>query len=89
MISVAFLPVDRVATVWKSFISNSETLNEEEQANNANINYFVNDYFWKNYIGTRQPNGQRKQPRFAITLWNVHESTMAGNVLLCILFAHL
>lgn len=56
----------------------SEKLNAVEQEKDANIAYFVTSYFEKNYIGSRQENGTRKTPRFAIVLWNVHDSTMQG-----------
>lgn len=82
MMAVAFLPVKHVATSWDKFIEHSETLNKVEQEKDANIKYFVNDYFAKNYIGEMKPNGQRKKPRFPIEQWNVHESTMNGDYLL-------
>lgn len=85
MVSVAFLPEDQVAPSWKNFIVNSETLNATEQANDANINYFVNDYFAKNYIGYRKPDGKWVEPRFEIKLWNVHDSTLNGNYFHCYL----
>lgn len=82
MISVAFLPVEKVATAWDMFIANSTTLNKVEQDKDPNIKYFVNDYFAKNYIGEMKANGQRKKPRFPIEQWNVHESTMNGEFFL-------
>lgn len=63
---------------WQRFIDESECLNKAEQAKDKNIDYFVNDYFCKNYIGTPLKNGNRSRPRFAIALWNVHDSTIQG-----------
>lgn len=78
MIAVAFLPVGDVIPAWEKFIQHSETLNAAEQKKCKSISYFVNEYFEKNYIGQRKPDGSRKKPRFAPYLWNVHESTMKG-----------
>lgn len=67
-----------VIPTWEKFIEESETLNATEQSKDSNINYFVNDYFCKQYIGEPKSNGQRKRAPFPIELWNVHESTFNG-----------
>lgn len=67
-----------MVSTWEKFIEESEFLNKTEQAKDSKIDYFVNDYFCKYYIGTPQKNGKRKRPRFAIDLWNVHNSTLNG-----------
>lgn len=68
----------KVIPAFESLIKYSKTLNQAEQAKNEKLAYFINEYFVKNYIGKEEKDGQRKQPRFAINLWNVHESTMNG-----------
>lgn len=68
----------QVIESWEKFITYSTTLNQNEQDNNPDIAYFVREYFAKYYIGALNEDGTRKRPRFAITLWNVHESTLAG-----------
>lgn len=61
-------------------------MNEEEQAKDPNISYFVNEYFRKNYIaGKLKPDGTRKPPRFALELWNVHQSSIEGKLSLIFL----
>lgn len=56
----------------------SNTLNAIEQAKDENLAYFVAEYFEKNYIGQMKDDGKRKEPRFPVKLWNVHDSTMNG-----------
>lgn len=63
---------------WENLIKFSKTLNPEEQEKDKSIEYFVNSYFCKNYIGSPQKNGTRKRPRYAIEMWNVHQSTLNG-----------
>lgn len=80
MLAVAFLPEKDVIAAWEKFIQYSECFNATEQKNDGGIAYFVNDYFEKNYIGQPKPDGSRKKPRFPLHLWNVHHSTLNGNV---------
>lgn len=63
---------------WEQFIAHSKTLNPVEQAKDADISYFVQDYFEKCYIGSKNVDGTRKRPRYALALWNVHESTLTS-----------
>lgn len=71
-------------STWERFIEQSQCLNAAKQANDEKIDYFVNSYFCKHYIGTPFSNGKRGTPRFSIDLWNVHQSTIQGTNKICI-----
>lgn len=70
----------KVGSAFESLIYHSDTLNETERAKDEKIAYFVTEYFEKNYIGKKQEDGKRKDPRFPIELWSVYESTMNGEL---------
>ena len=67
--SLAFVPVPYVITAFES-LSENFPLDAPALA--------LIDYFEDTYIGRLCPGGQRRNPLFAITVWNMHDQTAQG-----------
>ena len=67
--AVAFVPT---TDVIRAFESLSENLPPDAPAQ------AIIDYFEDTYIGRFRPGGQRRDPLFPITVWNMYKQTLQG-----------
>ena len=67
--AVAFVPTTDVIRAFES-LSENLPLDAPAQA--------IIDYFEDTYIGRLRPGGQRRDPLFPITVWNMYEQTLQG-----------
>ena len=67
--SLALVPVPHVITAFES-LSENFPLDAPAQA--------IIDYFEHTFIDRLRPGGQRQDPIFVITVWNMHNQTLQG-----------
>lgn len=88
LMALGFIPPGQVVQAFEYFERNAETLNVNAQNADENVKSFVTKYFANHYIGKVRSGGERGKPQFDVQLWNVHQSTLNGIIVILLVQIH-